>query len=194
MSFGAPLYHNAAGEVVNNVEEGDLQYIGKAIPDMTYGLTINLAYKGFDFLLFGTGTVGNDIFSLLYSADRSTLNTLTHYWKNSWSETNKNALYPEMKQVHTDWKFWSSSASMFDGSYFKIKQIQLGYTLPRKFTQKFLVKNLRVYASLDDFFTISSYPGCDPETATTGSHNNMGYDAGTYPTSKKVVFGVNITF
>ncbi len=191
---GAPQYHNAAGEVVDNVEEGDLQYIGKSIPDMTYGLTINLAYKGFDFLLFGTGTVGNDIFSLLYSADRSTLNTLTHYWKNSWSEANKNALYPQMKKVHTDWKFWSSSASMFDGSYFKIKQIQLGYTLPRKFTKKFLVNNFRVYASLDDFFTFSSYPGCDPETATTGSHNNMGYDAGTYPTSKKVVFGVNITF
>ena len=191
---GAPTYYNAAGEIVDNVEEGDLQYIGKAIPDMTYGITINLAYKGFDFLLFGTGTVGNDIFSLLYSADRSTLNTLTHHWKNSWSADNKNALYPEMKQVHTDWKFWSSSAALFDGSYFKIKQIQLGYTLPRKITQKFLVKNLRVYASLDDFFTISSYPGCDPETATTGSHNNMGYDAGTYPTMKKVMFGVNITF
>ena len=192
---GTPLYYNAAGEIVDAVKDGDLQYIGDAIPDMTYGITINLAYKGFDFLLFGTGSVGNDIFSLLYSADRSTTNTLTHYWKNSWSESNKNALYPQMtKAISKDWYFWSSSACLFDGSYFKIKQIQLGYTLPKKFTQKFLVKNLRVYASLDDFFTFSSYPGCDPETATVGSHNGMGYDAGSYPTSKKVVFGVNITF
>ncbi len=191
---GAPQYYNINGEVVDTVEEGDLQYIGKAIPDATYGITINLAYKGFDFLVFGTGTIGNDIFSLLYSADRSQTNTLTHYWKNSWTENNKNAMYPDMRQVHIDWKFWSSDASLFNGSFFKFKQIQLGYTLPRKFTQKFLVKNFRVYASLDDFFTISRYPGCDPETATTGSHNNMGYDAGSYPTSKKVIFGVNITF
>ncbi len=191
---GAPQYYNKDGEIVETVMDSDLQYIGKAIPDATYGITINLAYKGFDLLVFGTGTVGNDIFSLLYSADRPRTNCLSHYYENSWKNPGENALYPLSSKVSNDWYFWSSSASIFDGSFFKFKQIQFGYTLPRKFTQKFLVNNFRVYASLDDFFTISSYPGCDPETATTGSHNGMGYDAGTYPTMKKVVFGVNITF
>jgi hypothetical protein len=98
-------------------------------------------------------------------------------------------LYPKSATVANDWAFWSSSAAIFDGSYFKIKQIQLGYTLPQKFTKKFLVNNFRVYASLDDFITFSKYPGMDPETAA-----NSGFDAGTYPTMRKVVFGVNITF
>ena len=191
---GAPIYYNKDGEEVLEVTDNDMQYIGKAIPDATYGITVNFEYKGFDFIVFGTGTIGNDIFSLLYSADRPRTNCLTHYWENSWKKAGDNALYPQSSQVAQNWTFWSSSASIFNGAFFKFKQIQLGYTLPRKFTKKFLVNNFRIYASLDDFFTISSYPGCDPETATTGASNGMGYDAGTYPTMKKVVFGVNITF
>ena len=116
------------------------------------------------------------------------------YWEDSWTENNRGAKYPKSATVANDWYFWSSSASLFNGSYFKFKQIQLGYTLPEKITKKFFVNNLRLYVSLDDFFTITSYPGCDPETATTGQYNGMGYDAGTYPTTKKAIFGVNITF
>ena len=192
---GRPKYYNADGEIVDTVAEGDLQYIGKAIPDYTYGLTINMAYKGFDMVIFGTGVGGNDIFSLLYSADRTRSNTLKTYWENSWKEVGDNAKYPDLAKVKSDWWYWSSdNASIFNGAYFKIKQIQLGYTLPENLTRKALISNLRVFVSLDDFFTISSYPGCDPETATTQSHNGMGYDAGTYPTTKKAVFGVNLTF
>lgn len=191
---GAPQYYNANGEVVETVMDNDLQYIGKAIPDFTYGITVNLAYKGFDFSLFGTGSAGNDIFSLLYSADRSKTNCLKHYWENSWTEDNHQAKYPKAATVANDWYFWSSSASLFNGSYFKFKQIQLGYTIPANITKKVKISSLRVFASLDDFFTISSYPGCDPETATTGQYNGMGYDAGTYPTTKKAIFGINITF
>jgi len=191
---GAPQYYNKDGEIVETVTDNDLQYIGKAIPDFTYGITVNLAWKGFDFTLFGTGTAGNDIFSLLYSADRSKTNCLKYYWENSWKEDNTNAKFPKSATVANDWTFWSSSASIFNGSYFKFKQIQLGYTIPKNITQKVKINELRVYASLDDFFTISSYPGCDPETATTGGYNAMGYDAGSYPTTKKAIFGVNVTF
>ena len=83
---------------------------------------------------------------------------------------------------------------MFDGSFFKIKQIQLGYTLPQNLTRKAAIDNLRLYISLDDFITFTKYPGADPETATTGRAKAMGYDSGTYPTMKKIVFGVNLTF
>ena len=191
---GAPQYYDKDGNITESPQDGDMQYIGKAIPDATYGITLNLGYKGFDLVVFGTGTVGNDIACLLYSADRSRTNSLTHFWENSWKNPGDNTLYPKSATVANDWTFWSSSAAIFDGSYFKIKQIQLGYTLPQKFTKKFLVNNFRVYASLDDFFTISNYPGCDPETATAGTGSSAGYDAGSYPTMKKVIFGVNITF
>ena len=191
---GAPLYYNADGKVVDAVNDNDRQFIGKAIPDATYGITINLGYKGFDFSVFGTGTIGNDIFSMLYSADRPKTNSLTHFWRNSWKAPGGGAKYPESVKVANDWIFWSSSASVFSGSYFKFKQIQLGYTLPRNLTRKVMINDLRLYVSLDDFFTISSYPGCDPETATTGNSGTMGYDLGTYPTMKKVIMGVNLTF
>lgn len=191
---GAPLYYNADGKVVDSVKDNDRQFIGKAIPDATYGITINLGYKGFDFSVFGTGTIGNDIFSMLYSADRPKTNSLTHFWRNSWKTPGGDAKYPESGKVANDWIFWSSSASVFNGSYFKFKQIQLGYTLPRNLTRKVMINDLRLYVSLDDFFTISSYPGCDPETATTSNSGTMGYDLGTYPTMKKVIMGVNLTF
>ena len=183
------------GVIEGSPEDSDLyNYIGKAIPDLTYGLTVNLAWKNFDFTLYGTGTAGNDIFTIMWSADRTYGNTLSYFWQNSWREDNKNAMFPNMKSVAKDWKFWSSSAMIFSGSYFKIKQIQLGYTLPQNLTRKIAIDNLRLYVSLDDFFTFTSYPGADPETATTGRAAAMGYDSGTYPTMKKVVFGLNLTF
>ncbi len=192
---GAPRYYNAAGEIVDNVTANDLQYIGSAIPDFTYGITINLEYKGFDFTVFGTGVAGNKVFSLLYSADRPNTNTLTTFWRNSWKEAGDNAKYADMKQVSNNWTYWSSDVSMFDGSYFKFKQIQLGYTLPKSLLAKTgFIQGLRAYVSLDDFFTITSYPGCDPETAQTSSAQNMGYDCGSYPTTKKVVLGLNLSF
>ena len=66
--------------------------------------------------------------------------------------------------------------------------MQLGYTVPARITKKAAISNLRVFVSLDDFFTFSDYPGFDPEVT------NMGVDKGTFPTSKKVVAGVSITF
>ena len=191
---GSPLYYNAAGEKTGSVTENDLQYIGKAIPDATYGITVSLSWKGLDLNVFGTGQVGNQIFSLLYSADRERTNSLNTFWRNSYKAGNTGAKYPDMAKVGKDWTFWSSSAALFNGSYFKFKQIQLGYTLPQHITKKALISNLRFYVSLDDFFTITTYPGCDPETATTGNFKDSGYDAGTYPTIKKVLFGINLTF
>ena len=182
--------------VIEGSPEGDdlYNYLGKAIPDVTYGLTVNLAWKNFDFTLYGTGVAGNDIFTIMWSADRTYGNTLSYFWKNSWRAEKKNALFPDMAKVANDWKFWSSDAMIFSGAYFKIKQIQLGYTLPQNLTKKIAIDNLRVYVSLDDFFTFTKYPGADPETATTGSAQAMGFDSGTYPTMKKVVFGLNLTF
>lgn len=183
---------------VNNdglISEGDMTYIGKAIPDFTYGLNVNLAYKGFDMNIFGTGVSGNDIFTIFYRADTPMRNSLKYYYDNAWTATNKNASMPDPAKVANDWKFWGSSASLFNGAYFKIKQIQLGYTIPSSITKKILISKLRCYVSLDDYFTISKYPGADPETATVSTApERNGFDNGTYPITKKLTFGLNLTF
>jgi hypothetical protein len=90
-------------------------------------------------------------------------------------------------------KYQVSDALVFDGSFFKVKQIQLGYSVPKNLIKKIHIANLRVYGSLDDFFTFTKYPGFDPEAAAN-STSGMGVDKGSYPSSKKVVVGVNIEF
>jgi len=178
-----------------NISDGDMTYLGKAIPDFTYGLNISLAYKGLDLNIFGAGVGGNNIFSVLYRADTPMRNSLKYYYDNAWTPDNKSASMPNPQAVATDWHFWGSSASMFNGAYFKIKQLQIGYTLPEEITQKALINKLRLYVSLDDFFTFTKYPGVDPETATVSTApQRAGFDNGTYPQSKKVTFGLNITF
>lgn len=191
---GTPLFYDAKGKTTSDPQDTDMGKIGSAIPKGIYGLTINLEYKGFDFTLYGTGVYGNDIFSLLYSADRPKANCLSLYYKDSWKEPGDDAKYASAKEVAKNWKYWSTNVSIFSGAYFKFKQIQLGYTLPKNITKKAFINNCRLYVSLDDFFTITKYPGCDPETATTSNQKDMGYDAGSYPTTKKVVFGVSVTF
>jgi len=174
--------------------DADRTYIGCGIPDYTFGLTINLAYKGFDFTLYGAGTQGNEIMNLFYQADLNMRNSLRTFYDNAWTAQNTNAKYPSCVSVANDWNFWSSSACIFDGSYFKIKQIQLGYTVPTNILNKIKVKGLRVYVSADDMLCFTKYPGCDPESATTGSANAMGLDYGGYPVTSKLVTGVNIKF
>jgi len=196
---GKALYYTKDGEITNAPTDDDKQYVGSAIPTFTYGITINLEYKGFDFTVFGTGVAGNDIYNVMVGGENWQINSLTTFWENSTkSDANGKIIslgkYPDMKLVGSDWTFFSSSAAVFNGSYFKFKQIQLGYTLPASITKKALINNARVYVSLDDYFTITSYPGADPETASMGSGFNRGFDNGQYPTSKKLTFGVNLTF
>ena len=179
-----------------SISDADMTYLGKAIPDYTYGININIGYKGLDLNIFGNGVGGNDIFTVFYRADTPMRNSLRYYYDNAWTPDNTDASMPDPKNVATSWKFWSSSAAMFSGAYFKIKQLQLGYTLPASITNRILVNRMRCYVSLDDYFTFTKYPGADPETATASNNSASaaGYDNGTYPQAKKVIFGVNITF
>ena len=195
---GRPQYVAKDGSLTDAPVEDDMVDLGSGIPKFTYGVTLNLEWKGFDLTVFGTGASGNKIYNLMMSADRPRVNGLDYYWKNS-SRQNEDGSwnfgkYPDMKAVASDWVFFSSTANIFSGSYFKFKQIQLGYTIPQNITKKFLVSNLRLSVSLDDYFTITSYPGADPETSSFDNGASRGWDNGNYPTSKKLVFGLNVTF
>ena len=194
---GAPVYRDINGNETPAPGENDKKYLGEGIPNLTYGITLNMAYKGFDLVVFGTGAAGNEIYNLMVSADRPRTNGLTTYWKNSWGNPDVDkaaAKYPDVKKIYNSWPFFSSSAAVFDGSFFKIKQIQLGYTFPQRLTQRVMINDLRLFVSLDDYFTFTKYPGADPETASLNNSSSRGVDSGSYPTTKKMVFGVNLTF
>jgi hypothetical protein len=177
-----------------SINEDDMQMVGLGIPKATFGLTINLAYKGFDMVIFGTGTAGSKIFPSSWRTDRPHCNTYSWYWENSWKKdgSNTNPKFPGT--TYWDQQTFSSTYNLFDGSYFKIKQVQLGYTLPRKVLSKVGVSSLRVYASLENFFCFTSYPGLDPETASSGSASSLGIDMGSYPSAKQLILGLNLSF
>lgn len=185
---GEPLFKDIDGD--NVITDNDKTEIGKGMADLTYGVTLTAGWKNFDFIMFGTGSYGNDIYIGLNRVDYN-LNQLTYFTENRWTKNNPNGITP--RAYATDYtKFMTSSGSVFDGSYFKIKQIQLGYSVPRDLLKKVAVENLRLYGSLEDYFTFTDYPGFDPEI--TGVGNGLGVDKGSYPNSKKVVLGLTITF
>ena len=136
----------------------------------------------------------------MYDPSKVTFNAIKDFSAKEWTPQNASVMN-------------QSAAVVFNGSYFRIRQLQLGYTIPSNITRKIFMQNARVFVSLDDWFTFSKYPGGDPETATTGSGltnrivSNVDYrpsitgsdmaigmDHGSYPMSKKVVFGLSIRF
>ena len=188
---GDPLFKDINGDGVVNGD--DLTDIGNAIPKFTYGITLTAAYKGFDLTVFGTGSYGNKIFNCINRPDYATSNKMKEVmFDDRWTPTNTTGTKPRAGANDID-KYVDSSAMIYDGSYFKFKQIQLGYTLPQNLIKKVGISHTRLYVSLDDFFTITKYPGFDPE-ASANSTTGMGVDKGAYPTSKKVVFGLNLEF
>lgn len=191
-SEGQPVMKKLSGE--GQVNEDDRTDIGCAIPDATYGITLTAGWKGFDLTVFGTGSIGNDMFMCLQMQDKLTSNRIKEvFYDGRWIKgaDNTHATKPAAGASMSQYLF--SDAMVFDASYFKIKQIQLGYTFPKQWLRKACINNLRLYCSLEDFFTFTSYKGMDPE-ASAGTGNAQGIDVGGYPISKKVVAGINITF
>lgn len=188
---GDPKFVDLDGNGI--ISDGDMDYIGDAIPDFTYGITLTAAWKGLDLTIFGTGSQGNDIFNCLNRSDYPKGNKVKELWyTDRWTPNNPQGHLPRANANNLD-KYTISDAMVFDGSYFKIKQLQLGYTLPKTLLNKCYVNNFRLYVSLEDFFTITSYPGMDPEISVNAT-SGMGVDKGGYPGAKKIMFGFNVEF
>ena len=185
---GVPQFMGADGKLTASPTTNDMTYIGQGTPKFTYGINFNMAWKGFDFALYGAGVGGNSILPVLHRTGFK--NGLKVYLE---GYENGTMPHPEIIKGF-DHPFWSSTGNLFKGDFFRIKQLQLGYTLPRNLTRKVAISNLRFYVSLDDYFTFTSYPGLDPETASTNNTSGAGLDWGSYPTMQKVVLGVNLTF
>ena len=185
---GKANFYDIEGNITQSPTDNDLQFIGNTLPTLTYGLTVRLEWKGLDFTLFGTGAGGNNLVPCVYRTQHMNVNSLTYFYK----EAGKSI--PTIDKIWDQTDFWSSDATMFKGDYFKIKQIQLGYSLPKKWLNKIFISSMRIYASMDDWFVITNYPGFDPETASTGGTSGRGLDKGSYPNAKRLLFGVNISF
>ena len=185
---GSAIYYDKDDN--GTIDDKDKVYLGSAIPDFTYGITLNAAYKGFDLTVFGSGSYGGE---LVLSAARNTpaANKPSVLWTESWDVMGAKAKYPHPDPIGDKYA-GDSSMWLKSGSYFKIKQIQLGYTLPSSITKKIAISRLRVYVSLDNFFCISSYWGMDPEAVSATSA--IGMDYGDYPTPKTLTFGANLSF
>lgn len=184
---GSAIYKDIDG--VEGISDKDKTYLGSAIPDFTYGITLTAAWKGIDFTVFGSGSHGSEL--MVNTRDIAPANRLAEMWTESWDVKGAGAKYPH-PNVTGDTHMYKSSMQIYNGSYFKIKQIQLGYTIPQSLTRKIAVSKLRLFVSLDNFFCITDYPGMDPEAVNATSA--MGMDYGDYPTPKTLTFGANLSF
>ena len=185
---GFAEFYDADGNITSNPSDDDLKFIGNALPTYQYGVTLRMDWKGFDLTVFGNGSGGNYLVPCIYRTEHTQINTLRYYYEQAGNTI------PAIDKIYDKINFWSSSATIFKGDYFKIKQIQFGYSVPTSLLKKISVSSLRGYVSLDDWFIFTKYPGFDPEAATTGGTSGRGLDKGTYPNAKKLMFGVNLAF
>ena len=187
---GNPLYINKDGETVKTVSSEDKTYIGSGIPTLMYGMNIDLSYKGFDFKAFLQGASGHDVMLGMVRTDRLNFNKLQVYFDDRWTPINTTATMPG---AGTESNAWHSDLMIYKGNYLKVKQLQLGYTLPKELVSKAKMSNLRLYASVENAFTFTNYPGVDPEVGAT-QVNSLGIDRGMYPYTRTFLFGVNVSF
>ena len=191
---GEPIYADMTGD--GEITDADRTDLGCGIPKFTYGLTLTAAYKGIDFSIYGAGASGNKIVYGLMSTDiTSRANRPLFTYEGHWTAAGQQASMPSAVYQINDPRFYNSDAFVFSGSFFKIKQIQLGYSFPKNLLKHIYMENLRAYVSLDNFFTFTNYPGTDPEVnASANTASGLAIDYGGYPMSKSVSFGFNVSF
>ncbi len=173
----------------NLINNEDQTFIGSPHPKFIWGANLNFSYKGFDMHVFLQGVHGQDVLMGWNRYDRSTSNRPQFFFDERWTGEGSTNERPRADQSNP--YIYNSDLMIFKGSYVRIRQIQLGYSIP-KTAMKNLVQNLRLYVSLDDYFTFTNYPGMDP---AAGSNNDLGQgiDRGFYPTPRKIMFGLTCT-
>jgi TonB-linked SusC/RagA family outer membrane protein len=193
-STGEAEYEDIDGD--GSITENDRTDLGKGIPDFTYGLTLTAAYKNFDFSIYGAGASGNKLVYGMMSTNKDTWTNRPQFlFGDRWTSSNTSASLPSAVYQINDPRFYNSDAFVFNASFFKIKQIQLGYTMPKSLLTPLHIESVRAYVSLDNFFTFTDYPGSDPEVNASGNTSSaLAIDFGGYPMSKSVSFGLNVSF
>lgn len=177
------------------ITTADKTYIGNPNPDFTFGFNSNMSWRNFDLSVFVQGVQGNDIFSLGMAAQTMDfgqgLNTLREVYTNHWTAQNPTALYPKISRTTTT---LMSDRYVYDGSFVRLKNIQLSYRLPAKMLGDKTFKSVQFYVSGQNLLTLTNYPWYDPEINTMGggASLNQGIDHYAYPVAKTVSFGVKL--
>ncbi|MDP5169585.1 MAG: TonB-dependent receptor [Bacteroidia bacterium] len=175
----------------------DRTFIGDPNPDFTYGLNLSLEYKGFDVTAFIFGSQGNEIFNYTkwwtdfwpsFQGQKS-----TDLLNNSWTPTNTGATVPKASNTSN---FSTNTQSMSyyieNGSFTRLKNLQLGYTFSPEVGNKLGLGSARIYLQGTNLFTLTQYSGMDPEIS--GSDTSFGVDEGNYPVVKQFLVGLNLGF
>jgi len=168
----------------------DRTFLGNSLPTWSFGSTLGVAYKGFDLKVFGQGVSGNKIFQELRRLDIPTANYSTKALQR-WTGPGTSNLYPRLVDGDPNGNFTSpSNFYLENGAYFRIKTIQVGYSLPKSLLSHAKIQKVRLYVSANNLFTFTKYDGFDPEVGG----GLLGVDRGIYPQAKSFMGGANITF
>ncbi|MDO5664937.1 MAG: TonB-dependent receptor [Bacteroidia bacterium] len=204
--LGDFIYQDIAGkkDADNNdipdgkITDADKTMIGKPLPDFHYGFNFGLEYKGVDFHAVFEGSQGNDIFNAMryFTYDLADVTNKSKDVLNYWRPDNKNTNIPRLDGQGTNDNLRISDMYIEDGSYLRLKTVQLGYTFPTELTQRFYIQKMRVFISGQNLLTFTKYSGADPEVGQISSTNYLsrGVDIGTYPQARTYSVGINVTF
>jgi hypothetical protein len=175
------------------IDAKDIVQIGKPWADATLGFTASADYKGFDVKLLFAASIGNDVYRS-YERQDVPNNNYTSAWLGRWSESNPGGNYPRVTTKDDNNNTRPSDFYVENASYLRLRNVQLGYSLPSSITKKLAMTSLRVYVSADNLLTMTKYTGFDPEIGTSGWILDTGIDKGFYPQMKTVSGGLSLTF
>ncbi len=176
------------------IDDADRTFIGKGMPDWTFGLTLGFDWKGFDFNMFLQGQLGAQAFNVTRRTDLYYIN-LPKSILNRWTGEGTTNKYPRFVFDSANENYRVSDLWVEDASFLRARNIQLGYTLPQRITKLAAISRLRLYVQAENAFTLTKYTGCDPEvTGGNGFGTEVGIDRGVYPQARTFTFGVNVNF
>ena len=188
-------YEDVNGDGVIN--DSDRTKIGDPHPDFLFGLNVNLAYKNWDMSMFWNGSIGNDIFdntALYYESPAFFNSNRSTKVLDSWSPSNPDAKYPALSETILNNEFTSANSFFVrDGSYVRLRTLQIGYTLSDDLASKIGATSARIYYNGNNLLTLTDFDGFDPEVPNGGSLL-LGYYTGQYPTNSVSSIGLNIKF
>lgn len=178
------------------IDDEDRTIIGDPTPDVTYGLNAGFGYKGFDFNLFFLGVAGIDIYNAdrMQGLDASYPFNLYAEAENRWAGEGTSNSIPRAAVNRDNLNFRTSDLFVENGSFLRLKNLTLGYTLPSSLTRNIGMTNLRFYATGQNVFTITDYSGLDPELGYTDGNLQRNVDYAQYPQARTWVFGLTAGF
>jgi TonB-linked SusC/RagA family outer membrane protein len=175
------------------INELDQTIIGSPIPRYLLGANAEIKYKGFDLQMFWQGTYGNDIYNATVRYDFNYVNRPIDAL-NRWTGEGTSNSVPRANLFDPNQNARVSDRFIEDGSFIRLKNLQIGYTLPNQMTKRLGMSNCRFYVSGQNVLTFTRYSGLDPEIGQIGNSLEMGIDKGFYPQPRVFLGGVNVNF